>query len=48
MAKHKVYDTAARKPTKHKRYPEALMSAKVERRSPLNDKRRVPSKGRKT
>jgi hypothetical protein len=29
------------KVTVHKRYPEKLMRAKIERRSPLNDKRRL-------
>jgi hypothetical protein len=27
----------------HKRYPEKIMSAKIERRSPLNDKVRLPT-----
>jgi hypothetical protein len=47
MAKHRKYhEERGRKITVHKRYPEANMSGRVERRSPLNDKLRLP-KGRK-
>jgi len=39
-ARHAVYTNYT--PKEHARYPEHLMSAKVERRSPLNEPRRLP------
>jgi len=40
VARHSVFTNF--KSVEHARYPEHLMNAKVERRSPLNESRRLP------